>query len=367
MAIRGNPDRGLYSRTNATQQTVWYVRASVNGRMQHFGSFSTKTKARAFYDRIKFKRLEQRLHPGRPIIEDYTVPELFALYLPQAAHRHAYREQQRFAHWWCAYWPHQQVFNLTRHDLEQARVDLRESGRLHRRSEGTVNHYLKCLRHAMRAVIQPRSWVIDLWSQLTLDKPEGRPPTLMTPEDEQRILQALDPPDAEKVRLAIITGLRRSQLFESRWEQLHWTVKTLALPTIKRQKARFIPLPDEAVRILRARWRRMGRPPTGWIFPQATNPDLPEDPGGWYKYRFKPALKRAGLTGKGLIFHSTRHAFAVRFLEAGGHVRQLQKAGGWSSLSQVEIYTQVQDDGLRQAMNQGANIGNRRKLQKLKR
>lgn len=365
MARRLNPDRGLYSRTNVAGQISWYVRASVNGRMQHFGSFSTKTKARDFYDRAKFLRREQRLQPGRTIKVEYTIPELFGAYLPQAQHRRAFREQQRFAEWWAAYWPHQRVFDLTPAHLEQARVDLRSTGRLGVRREGTVQHYLKCLKHAMRAIIQPRSWVVDLWSQVTFDRPDGNPPTALTPQDERQLRKHLTTEDADTMRLAIVTGLRRSQLFGIRWEALLWQQAALALPTIKRQRPRFIPLPTEAVTILKARWQRVGRPATGWAFPHETKPDLPADPASWYKYRFKPALLRAGLTGKGLNFHSTRHAFAVRFLEGGGHVRALQKAGGWSSLNQVEIYTQVQDHGLRSAMNAGAKVGQHsRKLQK---
>ncbi|MEK7784385.1 MAG: site-specific integrase [Chloroflexota bacterium] len=357
-------ERGLYSRPNKDGQRRWYVRASVHGRMQHFGSFDSKTKAREFYARAKTLGREQRLTPGQTVPIDYTVPELFTLYLPQAAHRLAAREQQRFADWWTAYWPTRRVFDLTPQDLEQARVALRTSGRLSKRSEGTVNHYLKCLRHAMRAVIQPRSWVVDLWSQIRLDRPAGTPPTPMMPGDERRLLAHLAPADATKVRLALLTGLRRAQLFRLRWEHLFWKQAAVALPTIKHQRPRFLPLPPEALVLLRRQWRRTGQPTQGWVFPHATQPDLPEDPASWYKYRFKPALTRAGLTGKGLTFHSTRHAFAVRFLEAGGHVRQLQKAGGWSSLDQVEIYTQMDDEGLRDAMTQGAKIGfNSRKLQ----
>lgn len=365
MALRWNPDRGLYSRTTAAGRLVWYVRASVNGRMQHFGSFSTKTAARDFYERAKAIRREQRLQPGRTLQIEYTIPELFAVYLPQAVHRLAFREQQRFAEWWVAYWPHQRVFDLTPALIEQARIELRESGRLDTRSEGTVNHYLKCLKHAMRAIVQPRSWVVDLWSQIKLERPDGTPPTPMMPHDEVRIRRQLTKEDADTMRLAIVTGLRRAQLFGIRWESLLWSQAALALPTIKKQRPRFIPLPQEALTILRRRWERRRRPVTGWVFPHPTKPDLPADPASWYKYRFRPALKRAGLADTGLNFHSTRHAFAVRFLEAGGHVRALQKAGGWSSLNQVEIYTQVKDEGLRTAMNEGAKIGqHRRKLQK---
>lgn len=360
-------ERGLYSRRNQAGQRRWYVRASVHGRMQHFGSFDNKTQARNFYHRAKTLGREQRLTLGQTLPIDYTVPELFTVYLPQSAHRLAAREQQRFADWWSAYWPHRRVFDLTPQDLQQARVALRTSGRLKTRTEGTVNHYLKCLRHAMRAVIQPRSWVVDLWSQIRLDRPAGIPPTPMMPRDERQLLAHLDPADADKVRLAVLTGLRRAQLFRLRWEQLFWTQASIALPTLKQQRPRFLPLPPEAMTIFRRHWRQAHRPTQGWIFPHATAPDLPDDPANWYKYRFKPALARAGLTGKGLTFHSTRHAFAVRFLEAGGHVRALQKAGGWSSLDQVEIYTQMQDEGLREAMNQASKIGaNCRTLRKLR-
>lgn len=358
-------ERGLYSRPNTAGVLRWYVRASVHGRMQHFGSFDSKTKAREFYARAKTLGREQRLTPGKTLAIEYTVPELFAIYLPQSAHRLAAREQQRFADWWTAHWPTRRVFDLTPQDVEQARIALRTSGRLSRRSEGTVNHYLKCLRHAMRAVIQPRSWVVDLWSQIRLDRPAGTPPTPLTPIDERRLLTHLTPADADKVRLAVLTGLRRAQLFRLRWEHLFWKQAAVALSTIKHQRPRFLPLPPEAIALLRRHWRRTGQRTTGWVFPHPTVPDLPEDPASWYKYRFKPAVKRAGLTGKGLKFHSTRHAFAVRFLEAGGHVRALQKAGGWSSLDQVEIYTQMDDESLRSAMTQASKIGsNSGKLRK---
>lgn len=351
------PDRGLYSRTNAAGRIRWYVRVSLHGRMQHFGSFDTKRQAADFYARATLVRREQRLQPGRTIQSDLTIPELFEAYLPQAQHRRAAREQQRFADWWTAYWPRRRVFDLAPHDLEQARVALRTSGRLDVRSEGTVNHYLKCLRHAMRAVIQPRSWVVDLWSQIKLDRPAGTPPRIMTPDDEQAIRQHLAPIDADTLRLALLTGLRRAQLFSIQWNTIDWPQRSLALPTIKQQRPRFLPLPAEAVAILRRWWIRAGRPETGWVFAHPEHPQLPKDPASWYKYTFKPAVKAAGLAGKGLKFHSTRHAFAVRFLQSGGHVRALQRAGGWSSLDQVEIYTQMEDEQVRSAMNQAAQIG----------
>jgi integrase len=360
--------RGIYSRQNAEGKTRWYVRIARDGRMQHFGSFPSQRAAMEFSDQVRLVRRQERLTPGYTPQMQHTIPELFAMYLPQIEHLLAYREQKRFATWWTTYWPHQRVLDLTPQHLERARVALRTSGRYHRRSEGTVNHHLKCLRHAMRSVVQPRSWVTDLWSQIKLQRPPGNPPVPLTIDDEARLYQHLNQDDAEKVRLALITGLRRAQLFGLTWERVYWRERGVSLTTIKQQRPRFLPLSEDALDILRRRWSLAGQPAQGPVFPSAHDPSLPEDAGNWYKYRFKKAVRAAGLAGKGLKFHSTRHGFGVRFLEAGGHVRALQRAGGWSSLDQVQIYTQLHDEELRQGMDQVAQIGksNCRKLQKSK-
>jgi integrase len=336
--------------------------------MQHFGSFRTKRDAVDFYDRARLIRREQRLQPGQPINLEYTVAEMFQAYLPQAEHRRAFREQRRFAHWWMAYWPRKRVFDLTPPDIEQARIALRKSGRFNQRRESTVDHYLKTLKHAMRAMIQPRAWVVDLWSQIPFEHHDSAPRIPLTPEQERALHEALSPDDIAKVRLATITGLRRGQLFRQRWEYIDWTRHGMMIPHFKRQRTRILPIPHEAMTILEHRWHAAGKPAKGWIFPKTGDQDLPEDEASWYKYRFRPALRRAGLDGRGITFHSMRHTFATRFLEAGGNVRALQKAGGWSSLTQVEIYTQLFDETVRAGMEQGARIGAQHstKLQKHK-
>lgn len=360
--------RGLYSRTNAKGQTSWYVRVALHGKMQHFGSFSSQRAAQEFYDRAKYLRREQRVTPGTTIPIEYTIPELFEAYLPQAEHRRAYREQARFAAWWCAYWPHQKVFHLTPQHLEQARLALRTSGRFRKRSEATVNHHLINLRRAMKAIIQPRSWVIDLWSQIKLEHPPGKLPVPILPDDEAKILKQLRPDDRDKVQLATLTGLRRAQIFGLRWERVYWSKASVALPTIKRQRERFQAMPEQAMAILTRRWTRAGRPSVGPVFPDPDRPHLHQDANAWYKYVFKPAVKAAGLEARGLKFHSTRHGFSVGFLEAGGSTRALQKAIDWSTIGLAERYTQLADDHVRTDIQQAADHREKcRKLQQLSR
>jgi hypothetical protein len=65
MARLGRKDRGLLSRINAAGEKVWYVRLWHDGKEKRFGSFPTKTKARAFYERAKLEQHEGRFQPEK--------------------------------------------------------------------------------------------------------------------------------------------------------------------------------------------------------------------------------------------------------------------------------------------------------------
>lgn len=53
-------------------------------------------------------------------------------------------------------------------------------------------------------------------------------------------------------------------------------------------------------------------------------------------------MKRAGLEGRGITFHSTRHTFASHYLE-GGAVSDLKEILGHSNLKTTEIYAKAVD------------------------
>src|SRR5262245_27640216 len=65
MARAGRKDRGLLAKTNSTGKPVWYVRLYQEGRERRFGSFSTKTAARDFYEKAKQEQQQGRFFPER--------------------------------------------------------------------------------------------------------------------------------------------------------------------------------------------------------------------------------------------------------------------------------------------------------------
>lgn len=348
MARPNNKDRGL-----EPYQGKWRARLMVNGRMWRSRLVPTKQEARDIYDDKKRESRRAMYFPDRPPNPNKTLDAVFAEYLPLVKDRADYRGQERFSAWWVDRLGTRLVYSLTVKDLEDARRDLRDAGR----SIGTVNHYLKCLRHAMRRVVLPRSWVVDLWAHFKLDAPKSVSPIILTPAQERLLQTRLGRRDYRTARLAVLLGLRRGQFFGLKWEWLLWELGAFMVPAFKGQAARAVPIPKEGVGHLRTLWREQGKPSSGFLFPHPTRPGQSVVANDWYRYRFKPAAKAAGLYRIGVTFHSLRHTWATRQLQGGANPRTVQRAGAWSSLAMVEKYTQAFDQDVRRSVECAASIG----------
>lgn len=177
-------------------------------------------------------------------------------------------------------------------------VLLRKGGR----STGTVNHYVKFLRHMMRVMVRPKAWVIELWADVRLDKSESKIPHILTTEQEDRLLEALPNQDALRVCLATILGIRLTQFFSLRWEWVSWKNRALSLPPFKRHPARTLPLPTGALLILERSWTEQGQPEQGWVFQAKGFRARPVNAHNWYNRHYSVAVRKAGLDGLKVTF-----------------------------------------------------------------
>lgn len=174
-------------------------------------------------------------------------------------------------------------------------------------------------------------------------------------EDELKALLAACPADVygDAIRLDALTGLRISELVALTWDRVDLDGRTMTVdrqldgsgnfrPT-KNGRARVVPLPDQAVRVLReARARqneeRMENRPywteSGFVF---TTPI-----GGWIRreavrYHFHAICE--GLGFKGVRFHDLRHTYAVLSLRSGVDYKSLSDALGHASVAfTMDVY-----------------------------
>lgn len=178
-------------------------------------------------------------------------------------------------------------------------------------------------------------------------------------EEVEGLLRAIDeegdPSLRAILRLLLVTGLRKSELLERRWDDLDKGRGTLRISDTKAGKPRHVPLSTVALGILAEIPQRIGNP---FIFVS------PNKAGDHRKEIFRPwrrIRERAGCAD--LRIHDLRHSVATWLAEANMPAQDIQNALGHQSLQTTMRYVHAADRGARTGLeNLGAVVlGNRAK------
>lgn len=199
----------------------------------------------------------------------------------------------------------------------------------------TINKYLSALHVILREGSR-RRWVDVIPAFPWLDEDEGRI-RWITESEELQLLRLLPSDVAILVKVAIVTGMRRSELLTLQREQVEdgwvhlWKTKTKtprSVPINSRTHEDLLflidsPMPSEHV--LRYQWEK-AREAMG----------LADDP--WF------------------TFHVTRHTCATRLVKANVNLRIIQKWLGHKRIETTIRYAQVSDQMLQGAHSQMENF-----------
>lgn len=138
------------------------------------------------------------------------------------------------------------------------------------------------------------------------------------------------------LRLAAECGLRRAEVAKVHTRDLIEDIGGWSLLVHgKGNKDRVIPLPDAIAALLR-------RLPRGWAFPG--------DDNGHLSPRWVGKLLTELLADEWTM-HKLRHRFATRAYRGTRNIRAVQELLGHSSVATTQIYTAVENDELRAAVN----------------
>jgi integrase/recombinase XerD len=96
-------------------------------------------------------------------------------------------------------------------------------------------------------------------------------------------------------------------------------------------------------------------PKTGWWFPSKQNNVEFPDGGGHILMRSASdavgkSIRRAGITDRNLTGHSLRHYYATTLLRQGAPIRVVQELLGHASLATTQLYAEVDDDDMTEAV-----------------
>lgn len=363
MARAGRKDRGLLARKDSTDKLVWYVRLYYEGKERRFGSFSTKTAAREFYEKAKQEQKTGRFFPERYQHGGYELVEaVIDRYLMSIATKKPTTQAAElfFAKWWKNYFKGKRLNSITVGVLEEARQLLlttivteakEKCGIKKLMTPQRVNRYIEWLRHLVNVVVRDGKLANNPVLKLTMYKELKGKTRFLSMEDEALLLAKLGSIHGPWARLAILTGLRQSEQFRLQWKDVDLERGLLTLPTTKGGGVQHVHLNEEAKAILRGldSWHR-----SKWVFP-SENPATPLDARNFYNRVWGPTVIAVGI--EWATWHDLRHTFASRLAMTGHNEGTIAALLRHSTTALVRRYAHLSPSHLKAAVEGVAGFG----------
>jgi len=144
---------------------------------------------------------------------------------------------------------------------------------------------------------------------------------------------------ADLITFLILTGARKSEASQARWENINLQTGVWTVPLSKSGKPRYIPLSQAAIELLEKR-RVNGNE---YVFPSPkTGRPLIHLYYPWDKIR-----KQAGISD--VRIHDLRHNFASLLVNHGRSLYEVQKLLGHADISTTQRYAHLSQDTLKDA------------------
>jgi integrase len=166
----------------------------------------------------------------------------------------------------------------------------------------------------------------------------------LTPEETQRLIQALEESQNPQLKyivaLLLLTGMRKRELLDSRWQDLDREHRLWKIPLTKTGKPRHIPLTDGVLRVLELLPRFQDCP---YIIP---NPETRKPYVSLY-HTWHRARVKAGLAE--VRTHDLRHSFASNLINSAQSLYTAGKLLGHTQASTTQRYAHLSQETLMSA------------------
>lgn len=221
-------------------------------------------------------------------------------------------------------------------------------------SVNSVNASLQTLRRALKLA---REWgVIAETPRIQLLRGARRRERVVSLDEEARYLAAAPEPLLTIATLLADSGLRPSEAYALRWENIHFEngrFGTLLVTHGKTKAARrMLPCTPRVRAVLESRYQNAGQPDEGWVFTAPTRSGHAEH--STVKTQHLRAVKLSKV--RHFVLYSFRHTFLTRLAESGCDAWTLARIAGWSNIAMSATYVHPSEDAVLSAMAQLAAL-----------
>jgi integrase len=173
----------------------------------------------------------------------------------------------------------------------------------------------------------------------------------LSPEELRRVNEALilEPNHYWRAYfpLCLMLGTRKSELLSARWSDVDFEQRTLRLPKTKAGRSHLLPLPTQAVEILKS---LPSRGQSEWVFPSKNaEKHTVEAAKAWQRIR-----ARAGVTDVRL--HDLRRTLGSWLAAQGYSLPLIGRALNHSNLASTQVYARLDLDPVRHALEENAKL-----------
>jgi integrase len=269
-----------------------------------------------------------------------TLDELWERYLPHAeTHKRSWKRDVQM------YGNLKEFFGRPRlRDITPDRIEKFQQIRSREVAPATVNRETALLKHLF---FQAEKWGLHTGNPVRLVRfltEDNLKCETLSPDEEAALLLAAPPYLKDMVTFAVNTGLRRSDVFNLRLEDVDIEKAFVNIIVRKNRKPHTVFLnPDALAVILRQ------RKDTEYVF---TNPMT----GGQVKCvrgALEASVKRAGL--KKITFHMFRHTVATRLLQNGADIVTVKEIMGHRNINTTLRYAHTNAERQRREMEKLGN------------
>lgn len=295
--------------------------------------------------------------------QELTLTDLFNEYMSRRAafNKRADKPEALFK-LYLSHWGGRKISSIKHEEVDRLHKNIgREVSRKGTTKQVTANSVLKLL-HVMfnQAITVWRIYQGDNPAHGIAKFPEKSRDRFLQADELPRFFDALaaegNPTIRDFVLVSLLTGARKSNVLEMRWEEISFDRQEWRIPETKNGEPQTVTLAPEAVEILKARKARavVGNP---YVFPGtprkkpgpgevAAPQPLKEPKSGW-----KRILNRAGIAEGDLRLHDLRRSLGSWQARTGASLSVIGKSLNHKNTSTTAIYARLDLDPVRQSVD----------------
>ena len=236
---------------------------------------------------------------------------------------------------------------ITKHDV----IEFHHKNRASHLAIGTTNRLMILLRYIFNLAIKWETPGVteNPTNGIPLFEANNARERYLTREEVQRLCDALLESKSPMLRyivlMLILTGARKHEVLEAKWEDFNFEQRFWRIPMTKAGKARVVPISDGVLDLLKVVPRIDG---SAYLFANPkTLKHLSPITDSWHAVRAKAGLPDVRM-------HDLRHSFASFLINAGRTIYEVQQLLGHSSIKMTQRYAHLAPSTLLSAANVAA-------------